>query len=154
VLKSSSAACIVYYYGFFKPGYEKYYDNKKTRQKTYELVYTTFPAPITTVFIAIHLGNEPKSLDKYSRDYDKAFMYIGLIGLPVFTIVDMIYSGIMVSRHYSSIIATQGGGAGAVSWLAAPRLYETERIFQRNGEAVTARMSVIDGANVGVSYQF
>ena len=86
----------------------------------------------------IHNNSEPTSIDKYSKDYDKAFMYIGIIGLPVFTIVDMIYSGIMVSRHYSNI-AAMPGGAGAVSWYAAPRFYETERIFRKNGEAATAR---------------
>ncbi len=154
VLKSSSAACVVYYYGFFKPGYEKYYDNKKKSQKTKEAIYVSFGAPVLFRLILLHNSAEPRSIDQYSRDYDKAFMYIGIIGLPVFTIVDMIYSGFMVSRHYSNIAAIPGGGAGTISWHAAPRFYETERIFHRNGETVTAHMAGIDGANVGVSYQF
>ena len=160
IMKSFSAGCLVYY-GVAENNVVKKWEREVG--KPYLLLWLYGINILNTGYqrlgAAGYLSRDTKKpgdnkLDHFIPDSAKKLLWVGAIGLPLFTIGDMIYSGLMAAKHGKKRAGRDNGRDGSVSWGVAPRVYTGEQMLTRNGEPVTMRWNMIDGADLAMSHSF
>ncbi len=156
MLKSASLGCIGYFYGHMKPAAKN-----RVRVSRDSVVLLALPAAGNPLGVVVaYVNYSAYNPDKdwigsgFLPSHGLPLMYTGIIGLPVFIVADMIYSGVRASRFYKKMASNFSSDGGSVSLSIEPKISERELVFSARGEAALARWSEFEGANLAFSMRF
>lgn len=156
ILKSASLGCIGYFYGHMKPTAIDKVKANRDRGVLLALPGSASSIGVLVAYINYSAYNPEKDWMKsdFLPSHGIPLMYTGIIGLPLFIVADMIYSGVRASKFYRKIASNFSSDCSSVSLSIEPKMSHWEVLFSARGETTLARWSEFEGANLGASLRF